>query len=70
MGKRDLATAKIRGVRGLAVRVADACGIKPQAVRQWEKVPVNRVIEVSKVIGMKPSEIRPDLHAFFKRAGR
>lgn len=40
--------------------IADACGIKSQAVSQWDRVPPGRVKAVSKLTGIPPHEIRPD----------
>jgi len=64
--RADRACAKIKETRGLAVRVAEACGIARSAVYQWDRVPIERVHAVSKVIGMTPHQIRPDI---FKRRG-
>jgi hypothetical protein len=50
----------IRSQRGLAVRIAEACAIERSSVYQWKQVPLKRVHEVSKVIGKKPAQIRPD----------
>ena len=61
VAKVDRACAKIRATRGLAVRVAEACGIARAAVYQWDKVPIERVHEVAEVIGMTPEQIRPDI---------
>jgi hypothetical protein len=52
---------KIRGERGLSVRIAKACGIERAAVYQWKQVPIERVHAVAKVIGMTPEQIRPDI---------
>jgi hypothetical protein len=54
----------IRSVRGLSIRIADACDIKRAAVYQWTQVPVERIHDVAKVLGWKPEKIRPDI---FKR---
>jgi DNA-binding transcriptional regulator YdaS (Cro superfamily) len=61
MAKKDRAIAKISKNHGMAVRVAEACGIVRQAVYQWKKVPVQHVHKVAKVIGMTAEEIRPDI---------
>lgn len=57
----DRAVAKIRGTRGLPVRVAEACGIERSAVYQWEQVPIKQVHTVSKLLEMTPEQIRPDI---------
>jgi hypothetical protein len=61
-GKRsDKVIIKIRSVRGLAVRVAEACDVTRMAVYQWQQVPIERVHVVASLIGMAPEEIRPDI---------
>ena len=59
--KLDPACAKIRGKRGLPAAVARACGIERAAVYQWSKVPIERVHDIAKLIGMTPEQIRPDI---------
>lgn len=56
------AIAKIRNTRGLAVRVAEACGIKRTAVYQWTRVPPERVLIVAPLLDMTPRQIRPDIY--------
>jgi len=58
----DKAIAKIRGERGLSAQIARELGIHRVAVYQWERVPVNRVLQVAKIIKMRPSQIRPDIY--------
>lgn len=36
--------------------------ISRAAVRQWRRVPDNRVLEFSKLCGFKPHQLRPDLY--------
>jgi hypothetical protein len=57
----DRVIKRIRAERGLAVRVADACGIHRVAVYQWERVPIKRVFVVAKMLDMAPEQIRPDV---------
>lgn len=59
--KPDKAIELIRAERGLAVRVAEACGIDRAAVYQWERVPIARVYEVAELLGMSVEDIRPDI---------
>lgn len=47
---------------GLHRDVAKACGIKRQAVEQWEQVPWNRVLVVEKVTGIPRHKIRSDIY--------
>ena len=57
----DKAVKKIRDTWGMAMRVAEACNIKPQAVGQWTRVPADQVHDVATVLDMLPEEIRPDI---------
>jgi len=59
--KVDQAIKAIKETRGLAVRVAEACGIARNAVYQWERVPVERVHVVAPILEMTPEQIRPDI---------
>jgi sorbitol-specific phosphotransferase system component IIBC len=59
--KVDQAIKAIKETRGLAVRVAEACGIARNAVYQWERVPVERVHTVAPILEMTPEQIRPDI---------
>lgn len=36
-------------------------GISPQAVSQWKIVPIARVNDVAAAVGMRASELRPDI---------
>ena len=48
-------------------RLAKLLGLTEGAVRHWERVPINRVIEVEKATGVKREELRPD---FFRQPGK
>ena len=47
--------------------VADALKIKVPSTYSWERVPVGRVLVLSKLTGMPPHKLRPDI---FPRPGR
>lgn len=36
--------------------------IRPQAVSQWRRVPVERVLEIERVTGITRHELRPDIY--------
>lgn len=65
--RTDPALRQIFAVRGLALHVAGACKVSRQALDVWKKVPPRHVGTVSRIIGMPPHEIRPDL---FTRTGK
>jgi DNA-binding transcriptional regulator YdaS (Cro superfamily) len=41
-------------------RLADALGINRQAIYQWEKIPLERVIRIEELTGIPREELRPD----------
>lgn len=47
---------------GGATKLADYLGCKVQAVYQWNQVPVKRVLDIAKLTGIPPHEIRPDVY--------
>ena len=47
---------------GNLTRVALALGITPSAVKQWSRVPAERVVEVEKATGIPREQLRPDLY--------
>ena len=53
---------RLRNIRGLCSRIAEGLGITPQAVHQWEVVPLDRVPEVEQLTGIPRHKLRPDFH--------
>lgn len=53
----DQAKAKCGNAKSLAERL----GITPQALSQWKRVPVERVLSVEKVTGISRHDLRPDI---------
>ena len=51
----------IRAV-GTAQKFAEQIGVSPQAVSQWRRVPVARVLKVEQVTGVSRHELRPDIY--------
>ena len=47
--------------RMTAYRIAKELGQSKQSVYQWKKVPGKHVQTVSKLTGLTPAELRPDL---------
>ena len=52
---------RIRAQRGLLAKIAAELGVTRGAVAQWDKVPAERVPEVSVITGLPRHELRPDL---------
>ena len=46
---------------GSVKALADAAGVRPQAISQWQKIPVDRVVRISDTLGIPRHELRPDL---------
>ena len=42
--------------------LAGQLGITRQAIDQWERVPVNRVLDVERITGVSRHELRPDIY--------
>ncbi|MFT8896300.1 MAG: Cro/CI family transcriptional regulator [Acetobacter sp.] len=55
--------AKVGGV----VELARSLNISSQAVSQWKKVPLSRIIEVEKITGIDREMLRPELAHLFRR---
>ena len=47
---------------GSKTALADALGIRPQAINNWTRVPANRVRAVSDLTGIPDYVLRPDLY--------
>lgn len=48
--------------RGSKSALARELGIKPQAIDQWDKVPVQRVLAVESLTGISRHDLRPDIY--------
>ena len=46
---------------GTANEFAKAIGVTPQAISQWDKVPIGKAADVERVTGVPRSELRPDI---------
>lgn len=53
----------IKAKRGRGTELANALGVTPGAVHQWNKVPAERMGAVSQVTGIPLRELRPDIYA-------
>ena len=57
-------TKDIVRAAGGPTRVAEVFGISVAAVSQWDQVPAERVLEVARLSGLRPMDIRADLYPF------
>jgi DNA-binding transcriptional regulator YdaS (Cro superfamily) len=46
---------------GSKAKLARALGITRSAISQWNRIPVNRVVEVEQITGIPRNELRPDV---------
>jgi pyruvate kinase len=51
---------QLRKKRGALSELAFKLGIRPQATHLWRRVPLDRVGDVSKILGVPKAKIRPD----------
>lgn len=47
---------------GGPVVLADLLGITSQAVSQWTRVPIGRVLDIERITGIPRYELRPDIY--------
>ena len=59
--KPDHVVKALFEIHGMRAKIADACGIRYQAVSAWKRVPPHWVHTVAKVTGLSPEQIRPDI---------
>jgi DNA-binding transcriptional regulator YdaS (Cro superfamily) len=59
-----LATRKLLGLdgHGSLTRFAQQLGVSPQAINQWETVPLSRVRQVEGLTGIPRHKLRPDYY--------
>jgi hypothetical protein len=55
------AWAELRQRRGMITNIAHGLGIQPQAVWQWQTVPLHRLYDVARIAGVSWKVLRPDV---------
>lgn len=61
MAKKTPLERAIEGAGG-AVPLAEKLQITAEAIYQWPKCPVKRVLEVERISGVPRHELRPDIY--------
>lgn len=46
---------------GSVKALAEAAGVRPQAISQWKAIPAERVARISEALGVPRHQLRPDL---------
>ena len=59
--ERDPSLHELLMRRGRVKAIADALGIRTQAVSQWRRVPAEHAIVIADKLGIPLHELRPDL---------
>lgn len=65
--KTDTGLKRALEAAGTGEKLAAALEITPQAISQWERVPLSRVFEVERITGVPRHDLRPDF--FSEQAG-
>jgi DNA-binding transcriptional regulator YdaS (Cro superfamily) len=60
-GQAKRAMRRLRDQPGQLARIARAINVNPQAVSQWQMVPLERLLAVERVSGIPREELRPDV---------
>ena len=66
--KDDIGLKLALKATGTAEKLASDLKITPQAISQWERIPLNRVFEVERITGVSRHHLRPDF--FGKEANK
>lgn len=59
---RDLVLTQVQSTKGLAPRIAEACGVRREAVWNWKRIPVAHVFAIEELLGIPRHKIRPDIY--------
>ena len=61
MIERDDAVKSAIEAAGGVGKLAELLGISGPAISQWERIPLDRVIDVERVTGISRTKLRPDM---------
>jgi DNA-binding transcriptional regulator YdaS (Cro superfamily) len=70
MKKRSPLYKYLKAERGRLTKLATALNITPGAINQWDLVPADKLIAVSRETGIPRHELRPDLYEGMVVAGQ
>ncbi len=60
--RREDALQRALNAKGTLIALAKELNITPEAVCNWRRVPVARVLAVEKITGVPRWELRPDIY--------
>lgn len=58
----DTALSLAKERAGGTAKLAEKLGITSQAISQWRRIPVERVLEIETATGVPRSVLRPDIY--------
>jgi hypothetical protein len=61
-GRAEAAWARLRKKPGTIKKIANGLNVTLQAVSQWTKVPLDRVVDVEQITGVPRAHLRPGVH--------
>lgn len=61
MGMSDNVLAQIVEKAGSVKALAQAVGVKPQAVSQWRQIPIDRAKKIADIFNVPLHVLRPDV---------
>jgi hypothetical protein len=61
-GRAEAAWARLRKKPGTIKKIANGLNVTLQAVSQWSKVPLDRVVDVERITGEPRERLRPGVH--------
>lgn len=61
MANKDPILLRAIDAVGTAGELAEKIGVSPQALSQWRRIPVGRVLDIERITGISRHDLRPDI---------